>query len=45
MGIFVHKTKDAVYYNFEWQADNMFTNLANKALKNKQAIKFNDNFY
>ena len=45
MGIFVHKTKDAVYYDFNWQACNVFINIAEKAIKKGQAIKFNDSVY
>ncbi len=45
MGLFVTKTKDAIYYEFESQASYMFSVIANKALKKKLAKKFDDNFY
>ena len=45
MGIFVHKTKDAIYYDFNSQACNSFLNIAEKAIKKGQAIKFNDSVY
>ena len=45
MGLFVTKTKDAIYYEFESQASNMFSFIAKKALKKKMAKMFNDDFY